>query len=107
MTRLPSSPCKWSWHSTTDLYRALGVKGTKIPKGMHGEWNIDGWRVVVKRSGPEARGGKPRVFVKHNGKLVPAGRVRQALCRTVVHRARKKAAAQRGSRGRFEYRHRR
>jgi hypothetical protein len=104
---LPKNPCAWGWQSGANrIYQALGIKGTKIPESMHGVFKVDGWTVIVKRAGKDARGGKPRVFVDYGGREVPAGRVYQALCRTTVHRARKRAARSRGEKGRFEYKRR-
>lgn len=111
--KLPSSPCDWgAWSKSlrgnpVDLIRErLGVKGTKIPATMHGEWTIDGWRIVVKRSPPKGRykSSKHRIFVRHNGQLIPAGRVRQALCAVDVYDARERAKRQRSAKGRFTYR---
>jgi hypothetical protein len=92
-SRLPSSACKWqSWSRDYDdpvktIRARLGIKGTKLPKNLHGEWNIDGWSVVVKRSfakttpsGQPIKTAKHRIFVRVDGDLIPAGRVRQALC---------------------------
>lgn len=102
---LPKSPCNWSWNTgTRRIYQALGIKGNVIPKDMHGVFKVDGYKVIIKRSGPTAKGGKPRLFVDFGGREVPAGRVYQAMCRRQVHRARKRAAARRGSGGRFTYR---
>lgn len=96
--RLPHSPCMWAWnskyHRVTDRIReALGVKGSKLPRDMHGEYRIDGWNVVVKRGAPKTPGlktwdgkqryvhsAKHRIFVRHEGRLIPVGRVYQALC---------------------------
>lgn len=116
--KLPPSACDWSaWSpkyggNPVDTIRArLGIKGTKIPASMHGEWNIDGWKVVIKRS-PSGGGtrrtksSKHRIYIRHNGDLVPAGRVRQTLCRIDVHKARRRAARHRGAKGRFEYKRR-
>lgn len=86
------------------IYQRLGIRSTKVPKDMHGEFNIDGWKVVVKRAGKDARGGKPRIFVRHNGDLIPAGRVRQALCSKDLYRARRRATRARGPKGRFRSR---
>ena len=111
--KLPSSACDWSaWSprhggNPVDTIRArLGIKGTKIPSKMHGEWNIDGWQVVIKRSPPKGKwkSSKHRIFIRHNGELIPAGRVRQALCRVDVHEARMRAKRSRGPKGRFQYR---
>lgn len=103
--KLPSSPCQWGWNSgTSRIYQALGIEGKKIPKSMHGEYKVDGWSVVIKRGKTGARVGTPRVFVRSGGELIPAGRVYQALCGRAVFKARKKAAAQRGTGGRFKYR---
>lgn len=111
-TKLPTSACDWhyggagGYGNPVDLIRErLGIKGTKIPRSMHGEYKIDGWNIVVKR-GPtkgSRKSSKHRIFVRHNGDLVPAGRVRQALCKTDIHHARKRAARSRGPKGRFEY----
>ena len=108
--KLPSSPCDWKWSSQyrnpTDRVReALGIKGTKIPANMHGEYTVDGWRIVVKRAVKgKYKSSKHRIFIRHNGDLIPVGRVRQALCRVDVHDARKRAARTRGAKGRFQYR---
>lgn len=104
MAKLPSSPCNWGCfpnNSLKRIYAVIGAKGTTVPKNLHGEWTIDGWHVVVKRAGSKAKGGKPRIFVQYEGRLVPAGRVRQALCRLNVHRARKRAFLNRGAKGQF------
>lgn len=111
-TKLPSSACDWhygggsGYGNPVDVIRErLGIKGTKIPPNMHGEWNIDGWQVVVKRSPPKGRykSSKHRIYVRHNGELVPAGRVRQALCAADVHEARQRAKRHRGPKGRFTF----
>ncbi len=103
--KLPSSACQWDYSGTSIIRARIGVPGVKLPKTMHGEWTIDGWRVVVKRgSAPKpgkARTAKARIFVRVDGRLVPAGRVRAALCRTKLHRSRKQAAKRRGAKGRF------
>ena len=95
MPKLPSSPCQWKGTNPMQrIYAALGVdpKSRVVPKTLHGEWTVDGWRVVVKRSAPKSyHSGKPRIFVRHDGRLVPAGRVRQALCALDVHKARRRA----------------
>jgi hypothetical protein len=114
-TKLPGSACDWQrggpsgYGNPVDLIREkLGIKGTKIPATMHGEWNIDGWKVVIKRSPPKGRrkSSKHRIYIRHNGDLIPAGRVRQALCRADVHKARRRAARYRGAKGRFTGRRR-
>ena len=87
------------------IYEKIGAQGTKIPMHTHGEFRIDGWNIVVTR-GRKGGGGKPRIFVRSNGDLVPAGRVRQSLCQVVVHKARRRAARQRGPGGRFVWRRR-
>jgi len=102
LKKLPASPCAWPWWATDRIYQQLGIEGRRVPPNMHGEFKIDGWNVVVKRSAAKgSRSGKPRIFVRNNGDLVPAGRVRQALCQLDVHRSRKRAAARRGPGGRF------
>jgi hypothetical protein len=85
---LPSSACGWSGHPLAVIYRKLGgskaASRNALPPNLHGEWNIDGWKVVVKRSAPPSgrntRTARARIFVRVDGKLIPAGRVRQALC---------------------------
>lgn len=106
--RLPGNPCEWRWDSTARIYQVIGaqVRGKKLPKTLHGRFKVDGWTIVVKRGGGSGRTAKTRMFVDFDGRLVPAGRVRQALCRHNVHRSRKKAAAQRGPGGRFVWRRR-
>lgn len=101
--KLPTRPCKWDQSATRRIYQALGVSAKKLPKDMHGEFKIDGWSVIVKR-GKTGGGGIPRIFVRSGGRIVDVGRVRQALCRVYLHRARNKAAKQRGTGGRFKYR---
>ncbi len=99
MAKLPKSPCMWGYTSkygnaTQRVREALGIKGTKIPRDMHGEFRVDGWNVVVKRGpaqrsrGKDWRGkerfynsSKHRIFVRVDGRLIPVGRVHQALCR--------------------------
>lgn len=107
MNKLPSSPCGWSaWPNPLDrIYKVLGAKpGKRLPTGKHGVFKIDGWTIVVRR-GDKSRGrGSPRIFVDYAGRLVPAGRVRQALCRVDVHQSRKRAAKRRGAHGRFGWR---
>lgn len=116
-TKLPASPCNWGAYNNAGqnpvnlIRNALGIKGTKIPANMHGEWNIDGWKVVVKRHKPSTRKytshtAKARIFVRVNGELIPAGRVRQALCRVDVHQSRKTARRHRGAGGKFTYKRR-
>lgn len=100
--KLPSQPCKWDQSASRRIYQALGLTANKLPKSMHGEFKIDGWSVIVKR-GKTNGGGVPRIFVRSGGRIVDVGRVRQTLCRVYVHKARKKAAAQRGTGGRFKY----
>jgi len=116
--KLPSSACDWHWRSVDPsqygspldrIREALGIKGTKIPQSMHGEFKIDGWNVVVKRGAAKpARGrtAKHRIYVRYNGDLIPAGRVRQALCQTDLYTARRRAAKARGPKGRFQYKRR-
>jgi len=104
MKKLPSSACKWGGSEPLKLIRQrIGADGSKIPANLHGEWNIDGWKVVVKRSKAVAgrKTAKARVFVAHDGELIPAGRVRQALCGTDLFRSRKFAARRRGKGGKF------
>lgn len=104
MKKLPSSACEWGGHDPLRLiYRRLGADGSKLPANLHGEWNIDGWKVVVKRSKAVAgkKTAKARVFVVHDGELIPAGRVRQALCGTALLRSRKRAERRRGKGGKF------
>lgn len=115
-TKLPTSACNWTWSPSksgdgygnpVDVIREkLGIKGTKMPRDMHGTYRIDGWDIVVTRG---ARAGsrkssKHRIFVRHNGRLIPAGRVRQALCATDRHEARQRARRARGAKGRFKSR---
>ena len=111
--RLPPSACDWgAWSAKyrsnpVDTIRArLGIKGTKIPATMHGEYRIDGWDIVVKRSAPKGRykSSKHRIFVRHNGRLIPAGRVRQALCAIDLYEARQRATRTRGAKGKFKSR---
>lgn len=117
--KLPTSPCNWhyggpdGYGNPVDVIRQkLGIKGTKIPADFHGEFRIDGWDVVVKRSPktPEKsrrwKSSKHRIYVRHNGELIPAGRVRQALCAADVHEARQRARRHRGAKGRFTGRRR-
>lgn len=116
--KLPSSACNWQYGGSegygnpVDVIRQkLGIKGTKIPANFHGEFRIDGWNVVVKRSPPgggtrRTKSSKHRIYVRHNGELIPAGRVRQALCATDVHEARQRAKRHRGAKGRFTGRRR-
>jgi hypothetical protein len=100
--RLPSSPCDWEQRATWRVYEKLGIKGKVIPKSMHGEFRIDGWDIVLKRSAAKGRSGRPRLFVRIDGRLVDLGRLRQTLCRPDVHQSRKKAKRQkRDPRGRF------
>lgn len=85
---LPSRACKWGGSGPLERIRAqlakkLKIKGTKIPASAHGEFKIDGWNVVVKRSVATPgrwKSSAHRVFVRVDGELIPAGRVRQALC---------------------------
>lgn len=101
---LPSNPCKWTQRSTREVYEKLGVgRGNKIPKGAHGRYHIDGWDIVLKRSGPSARVGTPRLFVDYGGREVPIGRVYQGLCTREVFRARRRVRGRRGKSGRFTY----
>ena len=86
--RLPRSACDWHGGPLTAIYRKLGgskaASRNALPPNLHGEWNIDGWKVVVKRSAPPSgrntRTARARIFVRVGGELIPAGRVRQALC---------------------------
>jgi hypothetical protein len=98
--RLPTSPCDWNQQDTRKIYKYLGVDGKKIPAAKHGVFNIDGWKIIVKRGTPRG-GGKPRVFADYGGRLVDVGRIAQALCPVRLRRARKKATRQRGPQGRF------
>jgi len=102
--KLSGNPCNWQWDANQRVYEALGLdyKSKTIPKSLHGTFKVDGWRVVVKRSEPRKSGtGKHRVFIESEGRLVPLGRVRQALCLRRVQKLRKFASARRGEGGRF------
>lgn len=104
---LPGNPCKWGWRTTDKIRKALGFTNLKMPKSFHGTFRIDGWDIVVKRShdappmyGPHRkarrdryaprrdRSAKHRIFVRHNGRLIPAGRIHQLCKLGVVHRYR-------------------
>jgi hypothetical protein len=104
--KLPSSPCEWRWSSTTRIRQALGFESTKIPASFHGRFKVDGWDIVVKRGkkGAPRKTAEHRIYVNHGGRLVPAGRVQQALCRTNIHKARRRASKHRSAGGRFTYR---
>jgi hypothetical protein len=81
---LPSSPCAWEWDTGTSRIRqALGFKNSKIPADFHGTFKIDGWKVVIKRGtkGAQRKTAAHRIFIDNGGRLIPAGRVNQALCR--------------------------
>lgn len=105
---LPSSPCGWSWDTGTNRIRqALGFQTSKIPAKFHGRFKVDGWNVVIKRGvagGPKTAA--HRIFIDNGGVLVPAGRLRQALCRVTLHKSRRRAAKQRSTGGRFTFRRR-
>jgi hypothetical protein len=102
---LPRDPCDWDQEATREIYRALGIRGKRIPADMHGEFWLDTWNVVIKRGGEGARIGKPRMFVRWNGKLYSVKNLRQNLCpaamRAQVRRGRRTAAKQRRRQGRF------
>lgn len=105
---LPSSACAWTFNTGTPRIRqALGFQSSKMPADFHGVFKVDGWKVVIKRGtkGAKQKTAAHRIFIDHGGRLVPAGRVHQALCRVDLHRSRKKAARLRkGPKGRFSYR---
>jgi hypothetical protein len=95
---LPSSPCKWDWsNSTRRIYQALGVSGTKVPATLHGRFKVDGWNIVVKRGtkGGARKTATHRIFVDHGGRLIPAGRLRQAACPITKLRAKRRLAKRR------------
>ncbi|MCP4243510.1 MAG: hypothetical protein GY772_23390 [bacterium] len=104
--KLPANLCKqipWERGRATEqirhrIYNALGFggpdgRGSVVPKDFHGLFNIDGHDVVVFRGGDRSNlkrkmlGGKgsnksftlSRIFfrLKHSGKMVPIGRIRQ------------------------------
>ena len=103
---LPSSPCNWAFNTGVPRIRqALGFESSKIPASFHGTFKVDGWNVVIKRGkkGEKRKTAAHRIFIDHGGRLVPAGRVTQALCRVTLHRSRKKAKRLRGKGGRFSY----
>lgn len=67
---------------TRRVRRVLGfdVHGPKMPKDFHGQFDVDGRRVVVYRSG-EAPKRLLRMYMETDeGRLVPVGRVHQAVC---------------------------
>lgn len=103
---LPADLCELAdaWPTLTDRVRyKLGRGDTrKFPADMQGRFNIDGHIVVVRPGSPAHRtsyglvgSSKHRVFFEVNGRLIPTGRVHQALCGK--HRGR----AVRGPRGRY------
>lgn len=95
---LPSSPCAWSYATGTSRIRqALGFSSTKMPATFHGTFKVDGWKVVVKRGkkGAAQKTATHRIFVDHGGRLVPAGRVKQALCPITRLRTKRRAAKRR------------
>ena len=105
---LPADLCDPSLRRGPDLLarvRArLGVTDT-MPRNFQGTFNLDGHKVVVFPSGgtpmlTRKRRFFHRVFFDVNGRLVPVGRVQQALCGGSTGRA------VRGPRGRFTYRER-
>lgn len=109
---LPADLCEVAdaWPTLTDRVRyKLGRGGgNKLPADMQGRFNIDGHVVVVRPGTPAHRqpygrlipSSKHRMFFEVNGRLIPTGRVHQALCGK--HRGR----AVRGPGGRFTYRQR-
>lgn len=106
---LPSDPCKWSQTATERIYAKLGAENRTLPRTLKGRFNIDGWTIIVKPGwspplAAQGKSSKPRLFVEvEKGRLVPAGRVAQALCTRLVERARTVAARHRGAGGRFKY----
>jgi hypothetical protein len=69
---------------TYRVYDVLGIPGNTIPRGMQGRFNVDGHTVVVKAAGPRRHrrsGFSHRMFFDVNGRLIPVGRVHQALCK--------------------------
>jgi hypothetical protein len=75
--------CKGWWSDvavTRRIRKVLGVTET-MPKNFGGEFNVDGRYVVVFRSGRTPKGGLLRTYIEANdGRLVPAGRLTQAVC---------------------------
>jgi hypothetical protein len=58
----------------------LGPFATTLPKDLSLETVVDGRRVVIKKSGKTGEK-KHRMFIETNsGKLVPTGRLHQAVC---------------------------
>jgi len=104
--KLASSPCAWRWDATSRIRQALGFSSTKVPATFHGTFKVDGWTIVIKRgkAGAAQKSAAHRIYVDHGGRLVPAGRVRQALCARTLHKSRKSAAKRRGPKGLFVYR---
>jgi hypothetical protein len=108
---LPASPCQWAWGTGTPRIRqALGFQSSKMPANFHGRFKVDGWTIVVKRGVKAAvpkeryrkKTAKHRIFIDHGGKLIPAGRIYQALCRRQLLKSRRRATKQRrGPRGQF------
>lgn len=94
---LPADLCEVAdaWPTLTSKVRyKLGLgDGKTLPANMQGRFNIDGHVVVVRPSAsPRLR---HRVLFEVNGRLIPTGRVHQALC------GKHRSHAGRGPGGRF------
>lgn len=92
---LPSSVCNWEYSATSRIRQALGFEHSKIPATFHGRFKVDGWSIVVKRGKKQGKGYKSaahRIFVDHGGRLIPAGRMRQAACPSTKLRLRRSIA---------------
>ena len=85
---LPADLCAYKWGGNgiaNRVYRVLGAgAGRKLPAGLKGKFNVDGHTVYVfkSRKTPKLSRKKRyfhRMFFRIDGRLVPTGRVQQAL----------------------------
>lgn len=66
----------WGASTTKRIYQVIGAKGGKLPASLKGDFNVDGFKIHVKKAG---RDGGPRVFlVVSKRRQVPVGSVGRA-----------------------------
>lgn len=74
--KLPTDLKRWGAKTTARIYKAIGAKGDKLSPTLAGEFDVDGFKIRVKRK--TGRGGVSRVFLVAGKRLIPVGRVFQA-----------------------------
>lgn len=88
MPHIPSRDkllCSGILVNVSDRVREVLNLPSKLPKDLKGEFIVDGRRVVIYPSSqtPTHRSGRGtnRIYITNNeGRLVPAGRLKQAVC---------------------------